>query len=438
MTLFRPLERRGIVATGSPTYNPFENPSLPLASVGLEGVFGSRNNDSGEDVTVNRATTLPVVYRCISVISTVVAQCQLRVYKLPNQKPVRFPLFEAGNKTTTYTPYELWQLAMAQRAAYGNAFVHKVRENDLIVDLRPLNPAAVEVKLDDEGNKIFKIKQRDNSYVTLSTYEVMHIPGMGYDGLRGFSPIELAAQSIGISLAGDRLAARFYAQGSQLGGIIKVKAPLTSQTQAEGIKARWMNKNSGLQHSGEVAVLDAETDFQSVTIPPDQLQFLESRRWGTTEIARLFGLPPHIVGDVEKSTSWGTGIEQQNIGMVTYTIADYTTSAEQRATREIVGTNGQYAEFDLSRLMRGSMQERFEAYQTAANSGWVTGNEIRDWENMPPMAHLNEPFISPNLMPMGLDPSLNPFSAQSQGDEPGDEKDDASPDGADDKNKDDA
>lgn len=423
MTLFRPgVERRGVITTGSPTYNPFENPSLPLASVGLDGVLSPRSNDSGETVTVDRAMTLPVVYRCISVIATVVAQCPLMVYKMPSQKPVRFQLFEPGNQETTYTPYELWQLASAHRAGHGNAYIHKIRReiDEQIVDLRPLNPAAVEVDLDEDGNKIFKVKQRDNKIVPLTTYEVMHVPGLGYDGVRGFSPIELAAQSIGISLAGDRLAAKFYSQGSQLGGIIKVKAPLTSQTQAEGIKARWMNKNAGLQHAGQVAVLDAETDFQSVTIPPDQLQFLESRRWGTTEIARLFGLPPHIVGDVEKSTSWGTGIEQQNIGMVTYTIADYTTSIEQRATREIVQTRGQYAEFNLARLMRGSMQERFEAYHTAASSGWITGNEIRAWENMAPLDHLDVPFISPNLVPMGMDfPQIGANPAEGDDDESG-------------------
>ena len=348
--------------------------------------------------------TLPVVYRCVAVISTVTAQCPLLVYKMPDQKLVRFPLLEAGNAETTYTPYELFQLTVAHRALWGNAFVRKIRNAaDSIVNLRPMFPGAIDVKLNKDGDKIFEARQKDGTTVVMTDWEVMHIPGLGYDGLTGLSPIQLAAQSLGISLAGDKLAAKFYKSGSQLGGIIKVKAPLTSQAQAEGIKARWMSRNAGLRNAAEVAVLDAETDFQSITIPPDQLQFLESRRWGTTEIARLFGLPPHIVGDVEKSTSWGTGIEQQNIGMVTYTISDYTTSIEQRMTREVIATRGQYAEFSLARLMRGSTQERFNAYHTAANSGWVTGNEIRAWENMPPLPHLDVSFISPNLVPMGMD-----------------------------------
>ena len=402
MSLFRPIERR-TVFTGSPTYNPFENPAIPLSSVGLDGIF-STQNDSGERVTVDRALTLPVVYRCVGVISTVVAQCPLLVYKLPGQKLVRFPLLDVGNDDTTFTPYELFQLVSAHRALWGNVFVRKIRNGGGgIADLKPLYPGAVEVKLDEDGNKIFEIKQNDGSVVVKTTFEIMHIPGLGYDGLRGLSPIALAAQSLGISLAGDKLAAKFYKSGSHLGGIIKVKAPLKDQEQAEGVKRRWMSKNAGLTNAAEVAILDAETDFQSITIPPDQLQFLESRRWGTTEIARLFGLPPHIVGDVEKSTSWGTGIEQQNIGMVTYTIADYTTSIEQRVTREVIATRGQYGEFDLGRLMRGSTKERFEAYHTAANSGWVTGNEIRAWENMAPLDGLDVPFISPNLVPMGMD-----------------------------------
>jgi HK97 family phage portal protein len=410
VTLFR-AERRDAVASGSPTYNPFENPSTPLASVGFDTVWGGDNTDAGQNVTVDTATSLPIVYRCISLISTVVAGCTVNVFKSPNQDPIRVPVLDPGNRATTYTQFELFELIVAYLAAWGDSFTFKKRDGfDSIIDLKPIYPDLVQVKPGPDGHKIFLVKRvrpdgtvSPNEKPQVFTYfEVMHIPGLGYNGLTGMSPIKLAAQAIGTGIAADKLAARFYGSGSQLGGIIKVKAPLRNQAQAEGIKNRWMSKNAGVAHAGDVAVLDAETDFQSITIPPDQLQFLESRRWQTTEIARMFGIPPHLVGDVEKSTSWGTGIEQQNIGFVAYTISSYTKRIEQRITREIVGTRGQYAEFDLTDLMRGSTSERYTAYVSSAGGPWMTRNEVRARENMQP---LPDPEYDELLPPPGIAPT---------------------------------
>src|SRR5262249_45462575 len=231
----------------------------------------------------------------------------------------------------------------------------------------------------------------------LTTFEVMHIPGFGYNGIIGLSPIQKAHRTIGTAIAADKLAARFYSKGTLLSGVIKVKAPLASQTQADKIRNRWVQKSGGVSHGAEVAVMDAETEFQPLTIPPDSLQFLESRRWQTTEIARLFGIPPHLVGDVEKSTSWGTGIEQQNVGFVAYTIASYTERIQQRVSREIVNTRGQYAEFDLTKLMRGDTAERFTAYANGIQWGWLTRNEARAAENLEPIEGLDIPLTPLNM-----------------------------------------
>jgi HK97 family phage portal protein len=162
-----------------------------------------------------------------------------------------------------------------------------------------------------------------------------------------------------------------------------------------------MTKNAGVAHAGDVAVLDAETDFQSVTIPPDQLQFLESRRWQTTEIARWFGVPPHLVGDVEKSTSWGTGIEVQNVGLTTYTLRGHTDPIEQRHTREVVQTRGHRARFNLDDLMRGSTAERYTALASAVGGPWMTRNEARKGEKRMP---LGDPEYDELLPPQGIGP----------------------------------
>jgi HK97 family phage portal protein len=429
MSFFKP-ERRSI----SGTYNPFENPSVPLASVALDS-YGRVNNDAGANVTVDAAAALPIVYRCISLLSTVIAGCPVEQYRKKDQEQIPNSLFDSGNQNMTYTQFELWELVVSHLCGWGDAFVYKKRDagpdgpgSGVITDLRPVYPGCVKVTLDDFGNQIFLVQRlnRDGTIDksskpnTFTTFEIMHIPGLGFNGLTGMSPITMAAQTIGTTIAADKLAARFYSSGSQLGGIIKVKAPLTSQTQAEGIKNRWMQNNAGVAHAGNVAVLDAETDFQSITIEPEALQFLESRRWQTTEIARLFGIPPHLVGDVEKSTSWGTGIEQQNIGFIAYTIAGWTNRIEQRLTREVVSTRGQYAEFNLDRLLRGSMQERYLAYAQAINAGWISADEIRVKEMMHPLGgKWSKPFPPAGLTQPtdGTPPGANEPQPDDSGDE---------------------
>lgn len=427
MSLFRPSETRQFIGdyTGSPTYNPFENPAVPLASVGFDNVFGGSNNDAGMEVTQDTAAGVATYYRCLFLLSSVVASCPIEVFRGRDHTQIDHPLFDPANADMSYTQFELWQLVMVYRLAWGDSFVYKKRDGfGRIVDLKPLHPSLVSVKFDRaSGGKIFLVKPLradgtpDDGAApqVFSDWEIMHIPGLGYDGLQGLPLTRLMTQTLGTAMAADKLAARFYSAGTQLGGILKVKAPLTSQTQAEGIKARWMQKNAGVGHAGDIAILDAETDFQDITIPPESLQFLESRRWQTTEIARWFGVPPHLVGDVEKSTSWGTGIEQQNLGLHTYTLSGHTTPIEQRATREIVGTRGQNAKFNLDALMRGSTQERYQALQVAAGGPWMSVNEARISENRKP---LDDPQYDKLLPPQGIGPAQQ----QTQNRPPGNQK----------------
>ena len=408
MSLLR-VERRDIVASGSPTYNPFNNPAVPLQSVGFDNVFGGNKTDAGESVTPDTAVGVATFYRCLFLLSSVVASCQLEEFRRKDHEQIPNPLFDPGNDVMTYTPFELWQLVMVYRLVWGDSFTFKKRDGyDRVIDLKPLYPELVKVDMLD-GHKVFLVKKIDDQGQidsvsepqVFTDWEIMHVPGLGYNGLQGLSVVNLMAQSLGTAMAADKLAARFYSRGSQLGGILKVKAPLRSQSQAEGIKARWHATHGGTAHAGEIALLDAETDFQTVTIPPDQLQFLESRRWQTTEIARWFGVPPHLVGDVEKSTSWGTGIEQQNLGLNNYTLSGHTNPIEQRATRELL-VRGHYAQFNLDNLMRGSTQERFQALMTATGGPWMTRNEARASENMKPLK--TDAEYDELLPPQGIGP----------------------------------
>jgi HK97 family phage portal protein len=422
VSLFRAAERRSSGFTYSGTYNPFENPAVPLASVGLDNVFGRQNNDAGMDVTPDTAASVGTFYRCLFLLSSVVAGCPIEVFRGRDHEKIDNSLFDPANVDMTYTQFELWQLVMVYRLVWGDSFVFKKRDGyDRIIDLKPIYPELVKVDLDRKtGDKVFLVKRLrpDGTIdeaaepIVYTDWEVMHVPGMGYNGFNGLPIAKLMAQPLGTAMAADKLAGRFYSAGTMLGGIIKVKAPLRSQTQAEGIKNRWMQKNAGVGHAGDVAILDAETDFQDITIPPDQLQFLESRRWQTTEIARWFGVPPHLVGDVEKSTSWGTGIEVQNLGLHTYTLMGHTTPIEQRLSREIVQTRGQFAKFNYDSLMRGTTQERFQALNLAAGGPWLTRNEARASEDKTPLDNAEYDELLP---PPGISPLVPPGTPGSPG-----------------------
>jgi len=266
---------------------------MPLESLALDGVLGGgQNNDSGEMVDPLKGLAIPTAYRCIAILSTVVASLVLEDVQ-QNGDSERWPVLDGLN---SYTAFEIMELIVARIAGWGNFFGKKVKDSKgTLIDLIPY-PAGDVTVIKKRGVKTFRIKNRNDdgsletnpSQPNSASYNdildgpdcpVFHIPGMGFDGLQGVSPILMAAQTFGTSIAADKLAARFYSRGQQLGGILKVKAPLADQNQADSIKYQWRNAHSGIRNAGDVAILDAETDFQAITIAPEALQFLQSRQW---------------------------------------------------------------------------------------------------------------------------------------------------------------
>lgn len=391
--------------TGQADYNPFERPSMPLASLALDGILGSGvNNDSGETVDPVRGLGVPTAYRCISIIATVVASCTLNTVDSNGVETV----WQPWQNLLSYTPYEIAELIVTHLAGWGNFYAFPVLQRGTLIDLQPIYPGNVSV-LRIKGKKIFRVRKQvpvngtnpapnsppgDNGeYKDYTEDEVFHIPFLGFDGLQGMSPIMAAAQTMGTSMAADRLAARFHSRGQQLGGIVKVKVPLASQDQADAIKYQWRTSHGGVRNAGDVAVLDSETDFQPVTINPDSLQLLESRGWQMQEVARIFGVPLTMLST--NSTGYGDAIETQQVGFVTYTVRQYTDRIEQRVARQFL-PRGEKAAFDLDGLMRGSMLERFQAYNVGIAGGWMTREQPRVLENMPPLPAkygLDQPLV---------------------------------------------
>jgi HK97 family phage portal protein len=394
MGLFRPETRAS-----------FENPSISLSDASLIQMFsGDTQTSAGPIVSETGAiSTMVSVYRAIALLSGMAAGLPLKTYRYAGKSEVLVrPLLDPGYGRT---PYELWETVMVHLLGWGNAFVHKERNAfGAIENLVPINPGRVRPKvyrpgelMPDSAVKVFEVKQPDGSYIPLTNYDLMHIPGLSYDGVLGLSPVGVARQAIGTQMAADDLASRQYSNGNMIGGILTTDRALTQQ-QADAIKSRWREKMQGVRHAHDVAVLDAGMSFQATTMAPEEAQFLQTRRWQTIEIARVFGIPPHLLGDVERTTSWGTGIEQQNIAFVAYTLRPWLTRIEQRISFEIVAPKTQFAEFEINGLLRGSAPERAAFYANGIQWGWLTRNEARIKENLVPIVGLDEPLTPLNMI----------------------------------------
>ena len=385
----------------------FENPSTPLTSTALLNMFGGTPTAANISVSEETAMNFAAVFRSVSLLSGVVAALPLGVHRYSDKSEVVIPALTTPNSNGS-TPFEIWETVMTHLLLWGNAYVHKVR-NPLgkIVELRPIHPNRVRPEIlmptgagdPTPPTKGFFIRPASGTggEVLYTTHEIMHIPGLSYDGVQGLSPISCMRQTVAIGQAADRLAAKLFGNGALLSGVLSTDRVL-DQEQADIVKSRWREKMAGIEHGHDIAVLDAGTKFTPISMPPEDAQFLQTRRWQVIEIARWFGIPPHLVGDVESSTSWGTGIEQQNIAMITYTVKAWLTRIEQRITWEIVEPSTQYAEFNLAGLLRGDTKSRYEAYASGIQWGWLTRNEARRLENLEPIDGLDVP-VQPLNMP---------------------------------------
>lgn len=365
-----------------------ENPAVPLTATNLVEMLDGAPQLSGVRVSETTALRQIAVYRSVELIAGTCAALPLKAYKKGTRERVlTYPVLDDPHPELT--KFETWETAYACLLLWGNAYFRKLRDGGgRVRHLWPIHPSRVSVDLVDPtpgnpGGKVFAIANQDGGRTPYTSYEILHIPGMGYDGRVGLSRIQLAKQALGLGMAAEEYAARFFGSGSLQSGILTTERSLT-EPQADTLKARWKAKVGGLGKAHDIAVLDNGATFLPVSIPPEDAQLLESQQWSVTQVARLFGLPPHAIGDVEKTTSWGTGIEQQTIGMVQFTLQpSYLTRVEQRITREVLFSPEVYAEYDVNGLLRGDTATRYEAHAKARQWGLETLNQFNALENKP-------------------------------------------------------
>jgi HK97 family phage portal protein len=388
--------------------------SEPLTSENLAAWFSGGRRAAGVAVTEQRVLGLPAYYRALAVTAGTLAMLPLHTYRRGTRDPFVVPTVLA-RPNPRQTQIEWRTTCYLHGIAWGASFNRKLRNGaGQVVQVWPLHPGrcrTVETDLTGDNPEGLLFLVRDNKGVEhrYTSRDVLHIPYLSMDGISGIRPLEVFRQSLGISIATDDSAASFFANGSRLSGVLTTEGEL-SKTGADRLKARWRALTSGPDRTGDVAVLDSGASFTPVAIPPVDAQLLESRKWSVSDIARMVGLPPHLVGDITNSTSWGTGIEEQVLGWVKFTLGNWIELHEQRYDLELLPEIA-YCKHKLEGLLRGDAKTRAAFYHSAITDGWMTRNEVRDLEDREPADGLDEYIVPSNMTLISVDGELVPLSA---------------------------
>lgn len=369
--------------------------NMPLTNSSLLSLFGGWQSATGRQVSQESALRVGAAFRGTQIIANAIGGMPLKVFAVRDRSEVTTSFLAA--RQFPLTPLTFGTMVVAHQVLWGNAYVWKQRNAaGVITGLIPVHPSRVSVDVVDErAIGVPWVKRFTVDGIPYTPYEIMHVMGpLTLDGIEGIGPIGYVREAFGIALTAEEAAAKLYANGMMLGGVLETDRDLT-QEMAEALKKRWRAKLSGVNAAHDVAILDRGAKFHSLTMPPADAQFLESRKFQVTEIARLLGLPGWILNDQEKSTSWGSGMEQQSAAMVMFTLKPYAQAIEQQINAEILPRT-QYAEFVVDGLLRGDSATRATYYNAGITGGWLVPNDVRSRENLPPVPWGNEPYLPNN------------------------------------------
>ncbi len=379
------IERRSAIGS-------IENPSTDLYQA-LTGGLGPVA--AGVAVTPQSAMRIGAVFAAVRLIAETIASLPLEIV---NTAPGagREPLRRAGQEylwrrpNPVHTPQTFWELLIGHALLTGNAYILKVFDGlGRVTELWPLDPAQVRPFWAAPGVKGYAVNGEE-----LPAAHVCHIMAFSRDGLAGLSVVGQARETMGLALAAEQAQANFYGQGSQVTGVLTTEQEL-SDDQSERIARRWQKRHAGARNAHLPAVLGNGAKWQNVGIPPADAQYLDTRKFTVTEIARIFRIPPHLIGDVERSTSWGTGIEEQNQQFLTYTFLPWLRRFEQAITHDLLPVKDHEARFQTRHLLRAKLKERYQAYQIGITAGWLSKNDVRRMEEMDPIPDGDDYLTTP-------------------------------------------
>ncbi|MET7749941.1 phage portal protein [Micromonospora sp. NPDC005367] len=333
------------------------------------------------NVNQDSALNLSAVYTCVSLVADAVASLPVDVVRSvgDSRKPAPGPVW-LSKPNPFDTPFDFWQKVMTSLLSDGNAFVQVVRGgNGRVVALMPIDPRTVRVELtEDRSSVVYKIADK-----TFTARDVIHVKGFAQaNSLRGLSPLENARQTIGAGLATEEFGSRFFSQGTTLSGVIE--HPGKANPEEIALMGRLLKKShAGLKNSHAVGVLTGGAKWTSISVTPEQAQFLDTQRFNRLNIAGIFRVPAYML-DPTVSSSWGTGVEEQHNWFVQQTLMPWLIRIEQAFSAIL--PEGQSLRFNVNARMRVKTSERYAAYRTAIESGFMSVDEVRALEDREPLA----------------------------------------------------
>ena len=351
-------------------------------------------SSAGKIVNERSAMQMTAVYSCVRVLSEAVAGLPLHLYKYTDggskekatSHPLYFVLHDEPNPEMTSFVFR--ETLMTHLLLWGNAYAQIIRNGKgEVVALYPLMPNRMTVDRDEKGQLYYEYQTSTDEArttkggtVRLKPSDVLHVPGLGFDGLVGYSPIAMAKNAIGLAIAAEEYGSKFYANGAAPSGVLEHPGVLKDPAK---LRDSWTQTFGGSSNSNKVAVLEEGVKYTPISIAPNEAQFLETRKFQINEIARIFRVPPHMVGDLEKSSF--SNIEQQSLEFVKYTLEPWLVRWEQSMERVLISPDEKpqyFIKFNVDGLLRGDYQSRMEGYATARQNGWMSANDIRELENL--------------------------------------------------------
>lgn len=373
-----------------------DKPTNSYEGADFSYLFG--RTTSGKNVNEMTALQTTAVYACVRILAEAIASLPIHVYRhteVGKEQDVNHQLYYLlhDEPNPDMTSFVFRETLMSHLLIWGNAYAQIIRDGrGQVLALYPLLPDRVSVKRDDKG-ELYYVYQRseednpnfkDKGNIILKKSEVLHVPGLGFDGLIGYSPIAMAKNAVGMTLATEEYGASFFANGANPGGVLEHPGILKDPSK---VRESWNQVYQGTNNSHKVAVLEEGMSYKTIGIPPNEAQFLETRKFQINEIARLYRIPPHMVGDLEKSSF--SNIEQQSLEFVKYTLDPWVVRFEQAFQKALLLSDEKktyFIKFNVDGLLRGDYQSRMNGYAIGRQNGWLSTNDIRRLEDMNPLS----------------------------------------------------
>jgi len=388
----------------------YESRSEIAAGTGLDpserliNALGGSVTEAGVPVDHKAALTLSAVWRAVNIISSTIAALPAKVYKHHSDgsrlQDDSHPVQNLLKNPSVISSDFIWrETTQALLLLYGNSYNIINRDgNGVATSFTAIHPDDVTPFYNSKLNRVTYRVNSTNINADVLADNMLHIPGLGFDGLKGYSNISVMRESLSLGIAAQKFGARFFGNGANMDGVLETPGVLTDDVYKR-IRESWDEKYRGLSKSHNTAILEGGMKYTRIGIPPEDAQFLQTRQFQISEIARWFGVQPHLLMDLDRATN--NNIEHQSMEFVTYTLQPWLKRWESEMNRKLFRKDeGAYVEFNLNGLLRGDSKSRGEFYRSMFSIGAISPNQIRRLENQTPYDGGDQFFAQAGFMPI--------------------------------------